>query len=171
MGKNTNASWCLHSEKRKHIAFCGVTPQSNKPAGLPISLFVKTSEAHLCYEKKIQTWLDSIGSLCAFHSNKESWAPRWAPIIGADLPCRHVRNITRQTDFVLREGPFSCQRGLNCGGGCNWNTPAICRHCATPSIWEYFLFCCSNIKAEEIHLSWFYDTFFVNLQGVTLNAL
>lgn len=57
------------------------------------------------------------------------------------------------------EGLFSCQQGLTCGGGCNWNTPTICRHVATPSIWKSFLCFCTNIKAEEIHLTWFYDTF------------
>lgn len=41
-----------YSEKMKANCLCGVP---NKPAGLTISLFVKTSEAHLCCEKKIQT--------------------------------------------------------------------------------------------------------------------
>lgn len=88
----------------KAQCLCGVTPHLNKPASFTISLFVKISEAHLCYEKKIQTGLDSAGSLCAFQSNKGSWEPWWAPIMGADLPCRHVRNITRQTASFSGKG-------------------------------------------------------------------
>lgn len=159
----------LVAMKRRQIAFCGVTLQPSKAAGFTVSLFVKTREAHLCYEKKTtQTRSDGSGSgsgsLPASWSNKGSWAPWWAVITGADLPCRHVRNITRQTDLGLRERLYSCQRDLSCGGGCNWNTPAICRHVRYFFHLGNFLFflffcCCPNIKAEEIHLSWFYDTF------------
>lgn len=39
---------CLHNPTNQHVT---------------ISLFVKISEAHLCYEKKIQTELDSASSV------------------------------------------------------------------------------------------------------------
>lgn len=60
------------AKKMKANCLCGMIPQPDKPAGLTISLFVEASEAHLCYEKKIQTWLDSASCLCAFQSNKET---------------------------------------------------------------------------------------------------
>lgn len=102
MGRNPNASWGLQLEMKAHC-LRSVT-QHPTPASFTNSLFVKISEAHLCYEKKIQTGPDCAGSLWAFQSNKESWAPWWAPIMGADLPCRHVRNITRQAASFSGKG-------------------------------------------------------------------
>ncbi len=149
-----------------------VTPLPNKPASFAISLFVKISEAHLCYEKKIQTRPDRAGSLCAFQPNKESWAPWWAPIMGADLPCRHVRNITRQT------ASFS-GKGLLLVSGV-WTVGAVVLETHQPYVDTVLPFPYGNIFKSSLlfkHQSGG-DPFelilwhiLANLQGGTLNAL
>lgn len=124
-------------------------------------LMQRLSEAHLCYEKKSQTGLDSASSAHAFQLDKEIWAPWWARFMDADLPSRTCEKHHKADCFVHRERPFTCQRGLNCGtGGIETHRPYVAPHCY-PFHMAIFtcLLCCTKIKAEEIHLSWFYDIF------------
>lgn len=44
-------------------------------------------------------------------------------------PSRWTREKHHKGSWLLSQrGLFSCQRGFNCEGGANWNTPAMCRH-------------------------------------------
>lgn len=122
-------------------------------------LMQRLSEAHLCYEKKSQTglWVQAapMHSSSIRKSGHHGELGSWTQTFQAE----HVRNITRQTASFTGKGP--CQRGLNCGtGGIETHRPYVAPHCY-PFHMAIFtcLLCCTKIKAEEIHLSWFYDTF------------
>lgn len=116
MGKITQMPHEACSQKnRKHV--CGVIPRPSKPASLTIALFVKISEAHLCCERKIQTGPDSAGSLPAFQSNKEKPGTMVSDDHGSRASMWTCEKHHKADCLAHREGPFACQRGLNCGGG------------------------------------------------------
>lgn len=171
MGRNPNASRGLQPETKAHC-LCGVTPQPNKAASLTISLFVKISEAHLCYEKKIQSGQGSAGSLGAFQCRKGSRAPWWAAIMGADLPCRHVRNITRQTASISAKGLLLVSRLWLVGADViKTHQPYVDTVLPLPygNIYMSSLLFKHQSGGEPFELTLWH--ILANLQGGTLNAL
>lgn len=171
MGRNPNASWGL-SPKPKARCLCGVTPQPNKAASVPISLFVMISEAHLCYEKKTQSGVDRAGGVCAFQSGKGSRAPWRAPITGADLPCRHVRNITRQTASISGKELLLVSRLWLVGGGIIKTQQPYVDTVLPLSIWEYlhvFFVVQTSKWRRSIWVE--FMTHFSKFAGGTLNVL
>lgn len=74
----------------------------------------------------------------AFQSNKESWAPWWAWIMGADLPPQTCEKHHKAGCLALREGPFCLSAGSELRGRLELKQPpVICTHHASTSIWEY----------------------------------
>lgn len=142
---------------------------SVKAAGIPVSLFVKSSKEHLRYEKKIQTGPDSGGSLRTFLPNKESGhrgeRRSWEQTFHAAM---WETSQGQLTSFPA--GAFFLVSGVSIVRVVVYEIHQPCADTATRSIWEYFLpqlFKHQSRRDPFESVLWHIS---INLQGVTLKG-
>lgn len=137
---------------------------SVKAAALPV-LFVKLSEEHLHYEKKIQTGTDSSGGLHTFHPNRESGhrgeLRSWEQTFHVDMWETSQGQLTSFTAsaFFLVSGVSIVRVVLS-------EIRQPCADTATHSIWEYFLLQLFKHQSRRDPFEFVLWHILVNLQGL-----
>lgn len=93
---------------KAHFSCCDSTAQQSRKASFPrFHYYLSRDVRCTCFiRRRAKLIRTAEAPSCAFLSNKESWAPWRASITGADLSCRHVRNITRRTAWFSGKGLF-----------------------------------------------------------------